>query len=304
MRRIFSFCLTVGFLSTLFLLGSCTTSTTTELSPTDVQATQQAIPALPTQLTGQQLRSVDTQKCLVKELAAIQISDNQGDLIAWSPYADVLAFVEPENEIWGWFIGNLRVYDPGKEVTVFTTKNQSVFGDLTWSPDGSSIAYVTFDQDLQVYKVKITDNQGKSTLELFGSGSEASTDTWASKKGIREWSSPDQLILTSSCGADCVRSYSFDIQNNSLKKMEEIRKSEDTSLVPESKGASPDGKWNLTVDADNNVWVSSVVNNQVYLLMPATEVSEIKWASSSKYFAMRTADRVMIYTPACFVNNQ
>lgn len=299
----FSFLFVLAFLS-MFLLSACSTLTGSETAAVSTQTTQQALPVLPTQLSGQQLKNFDSQACIVKEFAVIGSTEDQGDLIAWSPVSDILAFVTPENQVWGWFVGMLTTYDPAKDVNGFTTKDQSVFGDVTWSPDGSSIAFVTYNQASQNYQVNIIDNLGQSSVEVFGTGTDADTDSYGSRKGILEWTLDNQLLLTSSCGVDCIRNYQYSLNDSSLKGLEEIRKSEDTSLIPNSEGAAPNGKWVVTVDTDNNVWFSSVVNNQAYLLLATTQVKEIKWSESSRYFALRTAEKVTIYNPTCFTSAQ
>lgn len=299
----YSFAIALAF-STLIFLGACSTSVENSLSVEEVQATQQAIPVLPTQLSGKQLQTSGNQACLLDNLESIQVSTPQGDLAAWSPVSDQLAYVQPTNQIWGWYLGSLVIFAPAKGDSTPVTQDQPVFGDLTWAPEGSSIAYVMFDQTNEDYTVNVVDLSGKTFTDIFSATANAKTDSWSSRKGIQEWSGMDHLVVRSSCGADCIREFDYDINTSTLNVSGEMRKSEDTSLTPNNEGLSPNGDWTVTVDGNNNIWFSSTDGNQVSLLLADTAINEVKWSPSSKYFALRTKDRLLIYEAVCSANSQ
>ena len=285
------------FSTSLILLGAC--SLLSSSSETDATGTEE-LPTpvtIPTQLRSQ--AQVESQTCLVAEKVAIQTDEVQGDLMAWSPNKDELAFVQPVNQYNGWYIGNILVYDAEDAEESFTSENETVSGDLTWSPDGDALAYVSLDQEEGIYTIKMLTLLDGVEVDLFGEIENARTDDFASLKAIREWPTASSLIVTSYCGTDCVRVYEFNPVSLVLNQQEEIRQNEDTSLVIANETSSPDGNWQLSVDENNNIWLTSTPTNQVSILLLAAEVSEYKWSKDSDYLALRTADMVRIYKLGC-----
>lgn len=265
------------------------TSVETEVVPTPI--------SVPAELSSQS--QVDMQTCLVAEKTAIQTDKLQGTLIAWAPNKNILAMVQPVNQFSGWFIGNLLVFDAEKAEETFTSEDQAIFGDLTWSPDGSAIAYVVLDQQEAVYSIKVLTFADGLSLDVFGDAESARTDDFASLKGIREWSTASDLTVTSYCGTDCIRVYQYNPVSANLLEQEDIRQNSDPSLTIENLYTSPDGKWLLTVDEKTNLWLTSTQSNKVSLLLTATEVAEIKWSDDSTYLALRTAEQVKIFEMGC-----
>ena len=283
----------------LTLLSACSSQTNKPLSDADVLATSMAANPLPTQLAGQDLQVVSEQACLVKDFATIHTEDPQGDLISWSPVNDELAFLRPENQSWSWYIGNLVIYDPKLDKEILTTQSQAVFGDLTWSPEGRSLAYIILDQNTATYTVRLAGLDDNTNIDIFGVNQTAGTDNESSKKGIRGWSSANILSVVSSCGQDCMTVFDFSKAAKSLAQQGDERKSDDKSLTISNEDTSPDGKWQITIDEVDNIWFTSKDEGRVSLLLTATPVNEIKWSTDSKYFALRTAGNVMIYEPVC-----
>jgi dipeptidyl aminopeptidase/acylaminoacyl peptidase len=292
--------LLIGF-SFLTLLSACSSQTNKSPSDTDVLATTMAANPLPTQLVGQNLQIVSQQACMVKDFVTINTEEPQGDLISWSPVNNALAFLRPENQSWSWYIGDLVVYDPKQDNEILATQSQAVFGDLTWSPDGSSLAYIVLDQTTDTYTIRMAGLNDNTNIDIFGVNQPARTDNESSKKGIRGWSSPNILILVSSCGQDCMTVFDFSKAAKSLTQQGNVRKSDDKSLTFVNEDTSPDGKWQITIDEVDNIWFTSKNDGQVSLLLTATPVNEIKWSADSSYFALRTAERVLIYEPECSI---
>jgi hypothetical protein len=290
--------LLIGF-AFLTLLSACSSQTNKPLSDTDVLATTMAANPLPTQLVGQNLQIVSQQACTVNDFVTINTEEPQGDLISWSPVNNVIAFLRPENQSWSWYIGDLVVYDPKKDNEILATQSQAVFGDLTWSPDGSSLAYIVLDQTTDTYTIRLVGLNDNTNIDIFGVNQPARTDNESSKKGIRGWSSANNLSVVSSCGQDCVTVFEFSKAAKSLAQQGDERKSDDKSLTISNEDTSPDGKWQITIDEVDNIWFTSKNDGQVSLLLTATPVNEIKWSSDSSYFALRTAERVLIYEPVC-----
>lgn len=253
--------------------------------------------AVPTQLSA--LTQIASQTCRQVELPVIQTDEAQGDLIAWAPASDRLAMVQPVNQISGWYVGDLAVYDADGQQTIFTSKDQAVFGDLTWSPDGAQLAYIILDQDNGYYTVKTAALSDGTETEVFGEEGAARTNDYSSLKGIQDWSSAAHLGVTSSCGTDCVRQYTYNPVSQSLTQEEEIRQNDDTSLTIENEYSSPDGTWQVTVDDKDNVWLTDTSHNRISLLLVASTTQEVKWSPSSTYLAVRISDRVLIYQVGC-----
>ncbi len=284
----------------LVLLSACSTSSgdTTPATQTALAATQTVIP-FPTQLSGMQLQAAAGQACVVQSFPIIHVQGAQGDLIAWSPLEDTLAFVEPADQSWGWFEGRLMTYDLAQGNTVLLSGDQDVFGDVTWSPDGNSLAYVVLDQESGLYTVRVVAKTGGTSANVFGAGDNAKTDDWSSPKGVADWENAVTLKVTASCGVDCSRAYSYDTASGQLQPLAEMRKSEDSSLASINEFTSPDGNWQVFVDVDENAWLLDVARNEAAVLLANTTIDEIKWADSSKYFALRVENQVLIYAPDC-----
>jgi WD40 repeat protein len=250
---------------------------------------------LPTQLSVQ--TRVESQTCQVAELVAIQTDKPQGDLLAWSPSGHELAFVEPVNQYSGFYIGEISVYDAAKKESIFTSKDHAVFGDLTWSPDGSALAFASLDQAVGIYTVKTVSLADQVETNIFGDA--ASTEDYASQKGILSWASEFELIVTSVCGSDCVRVFQYNAISQTLNPQQDIRYNENTSLNLVNDMTSPDGKWAVNIDNKKNNWLTSTLDNRISLLLAATTLKEEKFSKDSQYLAIRTTDKVIIYQLGC-----
>lgn len=285
-------------LLTLSILSACSAfeASANRATPT-VEATSTPI-ALPTQLSVQ--TRVESQTCQVAELVPIQTDKPQGDLLAWSPSGHELAFVEPVNQYSGFYIGQISVYDAAKKESIFTSKDHAVFGDLTWSADGSALAFAALDQAAGVYTVKTVALADGLETDIFGDG--ASTEDFASQKGIISWTNQSELIVTSVCGSDCVRVYQYNAVSQTLIPQQEIRYNENTSLNLVNDLTSPDGKWMIDIDNKKNTWLTSTADNSVSLLLAATTLKEEKFSKDSQFLAIRTADKVLIYQLGCSTN--
>jgi dipeptidyl aminopeptidase/acylaminoacyl peptidase len=300
LRGTFRFLLT-GALA-LLLLSACGTSGDVAMATqTAIAATQSLIP-LPTQLSGLQMQVDATQACVVQSYPVIHVQSAQGDLIAWSPVADTLAFVQPADQSWGWYGGRLMTYNVARRSSLLLSSDQEVYGDVTWSPDGNSLAYVVYDQENSLYTVRVVGKDGGSSTDIFGSTANARTDDWSSPKGITGWQSATLLNVTSSCGVDCSRAYAYDTASSQLQAQGEMRKSEDSSLESINAFTSPDTRWQIFVDADENIWLLDVVQKDAAVLLANTTLDEVKWAESSDYFALRAQNQVLIYAVDCPTN--
>lgn len=283
----------------LMVLSACSAFSSILQRTPIVEATAAVpTPVLVPTLLGNQAQAADL-ACLVAELSAIQTNKVQGDLIAWSPVKNELAVVQPVNKNSGWYIGDVLLFDAQQAAEVFTSKDEVVFGDLTWAPDGSALAYVLLDQENGIYTIKTVNPDDGSDFDIFGDAEIARTDEFASQKGILNWQTFSNLIVTSACGTDCVQLYQYNPVSQSLLAEKEIRENDSTSLVLENDFDSPDGAWRVTVDEKDNVWLSSTFENRVSLLLAAKTISEIKWSADSSFMAIRLAEKVIVYQVGC-----
>ena len=296
----------------LALLAGCSALTNQMNRATEIADSTPTPITLPTQLSGQ--ARVESQTCQVAELVTIQTDKPQGDLMAWSPTGHALAFVQPVNQYSGFYIGDLVIYDAVAQETIFTSKDQAVFGDLTWSPDGSALAYAALDQAAGVYTVKVVTLADGVEVDIFGD--EARTEEFASQKGILSWTNEPDLIVTSICGTDCVRQYQYNKVSQTLNPLQEIRYNENTSLTLVNDIISSDEYWQISIDNNDNSWITSggeaslihsteeatftsTVDSRISLLLPGIELKEEKFSKDSKYLAIRTAEKVIIYQLGC-----
>jgi WD40 repeat protein len=294
------------------LLSGCSVLTEQMNRATETVDATPTLITLPTQLSVQ--TRVDSQTCQVAELVAIQTDELQGELMAWSPTGHALAFVQPVNQYSGFYIGDLAIYDASRKEIIFTSKDQAVFGDLTWSPGGNTLAYVSLDQTAGVYTVKTVTLANGIEVNIFGDN--AATDDFASQKGILSWTNEPDLIVTSVCGADCVRLYQYNVVSQTLNALQEIRYNENNSLAVVDDLVSPDGYWQISIDNNDNTWITSGgeskittqpegsslsanVNGQISLVLADTPLQEMKFSKDSNYLALRTVEQVIIYQLGC-----
>ena len=281
----------------LAVLSGCSIIQNRNLQATEVPEATATPIAIPTALSVQ--TRVESQTCLVSEIVTIQTDKPQGDLMAWSPNNDDLALVQPVNQYSGWYIGDILVFDAIEAKEEFTSEDQAVFGDLTWSPDGSQLAYVELIQREGIYTIKIVNLADGLSADVFGDVEQARTDDFASLKGIRSWLNASDLEVMSYCGPDCVRLYQYNPISQALIIQDEVRQNDDQSLITDSQFVSPDGNWTVTLDEKDNTWLTSKRENKVSLLMVTLVVEEVKWSADSKYLAIRTAESVKIYETGC-----
>ncbi len=251
------------------------------------------------------LQVIAAQACLVREEKSIQTDRLQGDLLAWSPLEEKLAFVTPPNRSWGWYEGDLIILDvaSGEEQS---TKDIKVNGDLTWSPNGEQIAFVSFRPAENHYSVMVYSVVSASLVDLYTT---AVTDEFTSRKGIVRWRSDQVLQVSETCGIDCVRFVEHNLASGQSAVLEETRQNENTSLqVPLNQpGVVPNRNWRnanwspgaeqvFFTDRNGVAWLGNLSDSTRYALpIDPTGVQESKWSPDERMIAVRTAETVSVF---------
>ncbi len=252
--------------------------------------------------------------CLVAEDAVIQISKPFGNLLAWQPDVDRLAFVSPVGRSWGWSVGDALIapIDSGEPVN---TNEIQVAGDLTWSPDGLWLGFVTLRPADNQYSVEVWRPTDGSLIDLFPQG--ATTDSFASRKGIVRWVDSNTLQISESCGVDCSRLVRVSVLGGEQRVLQEKRAAEDNSLkvdLNQPEGITLFANWitpNVSPDEmsvffsdDKDVgWIGNIEEQMKYPLdLKGGSVLESKWSSDSRYLAVRTEEKVLVFKVDCREN--
>jgi len=259
-------------------------------------------------------RVVPAQACPLATLPALRSDTSQDGLIAWKPGSDGLAFVAPLSDQ-EWYVGDLVVAS-GKDFSqmVTLTKDVQVAGDMLWSPDGTTIAFVAYRQEDAVYTVMVVRGKG-SSIDLFLAQA-AHTDSFTSPKQVLQWTNTDHLSVDATCGLDCEQLIDVNVADGVVNKNgEPVRKGAlippavatdqrayDTKLFPvmSSQVWSPDGSQIGYLDDSGNPWLLSVKGHTQYPLnVNNAQVMEMAWSPDSKLLAIRLDGSVEIFKTAC-----
>ena len=253
--------------------------------------------------------------CQLASYFPITSDKPQGDLMAWKPNSNQLAYVGPENGSWNWYLGELYIVDPVAQKNIYSSSNLKVFGDLTWSPGGDSLALVSLASGQKdSYTVLVVQPGSGQVTDLFPRQA-AQTDTYASQKGIEAWLDDQTLSVAASCGLDCAQSLQFNANGSGKQVLKDLRSSENTSLalsdnVPQYDTAtfpkmnqpnwSPDQKWIVYVDDDDVTWILNIPNKTEYRLGWLGDfIRETKWSPDSKLLAFRLDNQLLVYNVIC-----
>jgi hypothetical protein len=258
---------------------------------------------------------VPDKSCQVASYIPITTDKAQGDLMAWKPNAAQLAYVGPQNGSWGWYVGAVYLVDPAAKKTLYSSSSLKVFGDLAWSPGGSSLALVSLQSGQKdSFTVQVMQPDSSQVIDLFP-GQASQMDPFDSKKGVDAWLDEQTLLVTASCGLDCAESVQFNANGSGKQVVKELRGAENTSLaltnnVPQYDTAaypkmnqpnwSPDQNWIVYVDDDDATWVlNSSEKIQYRLGWLGDFVRETKWSADSKLMAIRMDNQILVYNVAC-----
>jgi len=251
--------------------------------------------------------------CEAAAYPVIRTSTVQGDLIAWSPESDRLAFIA-SNSASEWNLGDLTAVPlPAGKPPVILAGNTA--GNLSWSPDGQYLAFVSLRTGDGVYTLQVVPPEGGETADFFP-GQAAKTDAWASPKIVREWTDDLHLTGLASCGVICAQPVELDISQKiqqaagdpirSVVDFWEVHRNEPfppPADIPDAREVnwSPDLSRAVYFDDRYNVWVVSPDTQTQYRIpLPEWDLPyESKWSPDGRYLAVRAGFFLYVYDSLC-----
>ena len=253
--------------------------------------------------------------CLMGSYTPITTNKAQGDLMAWKPKTRELAYVSPQNTSWSWYLGGLVIVDPAVKKPIYTSSNIRVFGDLSWSPSGTSLALVSLQSgQKEAYSVQVIQPENNQMTDLVP-GQAAQTDDYGSQKAVDSWQDDQSLTVVASCGLDCAQALRFNADGTGKQTIQDMRRNESSALsltfnTPQYDATafpkmnqpnwSPDQNWIVYVDDDDFTWVINVKAKTQYRLGWLGDfIRETKWSPDSQLLAIRLDNQILVYQTVC-----
>lgn len=258
--------------------------------------------------------TIPDRSCLLATLEPIRTNQQQGNLMVWHPEEMTLAYVAPKGRSI-WFTGEILL-SSGSDYKTSTVlfENTSVFGDLTWSPSGKQLAFVTLRQPENVYTVMVTNLETRQTVDILP-GEQATLTSGSGSKGIVEWLSENQIRIIASCGADCDVMLDVNLSSGQVVPYGETMRHQADRLSPTRKTLSYDEKtyppmlspnWSLDgkkvayFDDLDQAWILLTQEKAQFLLDIGLQTPyESQWASDSRTLALRTDDFIFLFDTEC-----
>ena len=259
----------------------------------------------------------------------MQSDKPQGDLVAWQPGTENLAYLAPAERS-SWYTGDLYISKgPDFKQKIALAPGVLANGDLTWSPDGSLLAFLAYRPNEGLYTVMIVRPDGSELIDLFPTDL-ARTDARTSQKAILGWQNDNTLDVMVSCGEECRLSYSFQVdvppspvltptpvgsyhelaENLQLhRNVQEFEAKLYPKAMSDPAGSldtnwSPDKQLVTYTDRRGVLWLLVTGEKIQYMLdIGFRDVYETQWASTSAHIAIRAEDRLFIFQVPCQVQN-
>ncbi len=257
---------------------------------------------------------IASQACLVAAQSMIRVDEPQGDLIAWSPQADSVAYIAATTGS-SWNIGELNLLSAPKFDTPIRLAT-GIAGELTWSPDAASIAYLGLRRSDNLYTIGLAYPNGRTSQDLFPDEA-ARTDDYSSQKAILEWVDPGRLRVLVSCGNDCMQTMDIAVQTGITSNVADpIQRTWDMwsahtnhpAIIP-PKYAELTGQLNWSwdekhiayIDKAGNAWVINANGGNLYSLDIGQygTATETDWSFDDQYLAVQVDQQLMIFSFKC-----
>ncbi len=260
------------------------------------------------------MQVIPSQMCQVAEQGMIRVESPQGDLISWSPISDTLAYIGPTLAS-TWNVGELNILSAPK-FNAPTRLATQVAGELTWSPDASSIAYLGLRRSDNLYTIGIAYPDGSASQDLFPDEA-ARTDDYSSQKAILEWIDSTRLRVLVSCGVNCLQMLDIGVLaglsapiGDPVERYWDLytARTFHPSIIPDE-FAKLTGQLNWSwddrhiayIDDHGNAWI---INADAGTLFPVDigqygTATETDWSYDSQYLAVQVDQNLKIFSFQC-----
>lgn len=296
------------FMLLLGLLGGISACTFFGAAPDVATPTPEPTSSIP------DLRVVAPQACQVAQQDMIRVEHPQGDLISFSPIDDSLAYIASTRGT-SWNVGELNLLSAPEFDAPIRLATQ-VAGELTWDPDGTTIAYLGLRRSDDLYTIGLAYPNGRAYRDLFPDEA-ARTDDYSSQKSILRWVNTGRLRVLVSCGINCMQTLDFGVLSGlSTVIGDPIQRSWDMWSVhtnhpdvipPLYSGLSGQLNWSpdeshiAYIDENGYAWV---INIQPGTLFPLDigqygTATESDWSFDGKYLALQVDQYLKIYAFQC-----
>lgn len=260
------------------------------------------------------MKVVLPQACQVATQGMIRVEQPQGDLIAWSPLSDVVAYIASTQGT-SWNVGELNLLSAPKFDNPSRLATQAA-GELTWSPDASTIAYLGLRRSDNLYTVGLAYPDGRSSKDLFP-GEAARTDDYSSQKSILDWTSSSSLRVLVSCGVNCLQTTDINVRSGlstSVGDPEErtwdmwAPHSFHPASIPNELAKLPgqlnwswDSRRIAYIDGNGNISVINVGEGTLYPLDIGQfgTATEADWSFDNQYLAVQVDQNLLIFSFHC-----
>jgi hypothetical protein len=256
------------------------------------------------------LVTVQPQLCRLVELPIVKVDEPQGDLLAWAPGANTLAYLAPATAS-TWMVGTLMVVN-GPAFDMPRELADRVAGDLAWSPEGNGLAFISLRRSDNLFSVGVAYPETGRTQDLFP-GEAARYDEWSSQKAVLDWLGENRLRVQVSCGLDCVQTVAVNLTDGSLSLLgEPVQRAWDwwdytlnqaEELPAEYQEFMRQANWSPDVgrlvylDRRADAWVVSLEEGIQFPLDTGgfLAVSETDWSADGRYLAVQAEDSLFIF---------
>jgi WD40 repeat protein len=272
-------------------------------------------------------QAIAPKSCLIADWAGIQTNKRQGNLLAWHPTEYTLAYLAPSVNT-NWYTGLISLAaGPNFSEHKRLSETLMASGDLTWSPNGERLAFLSYRVDEGIETVQVAETASGAVVDLFPLDT-ARTDARTSQKSILYWLDNDNLTVIYSCGEDCQQRVAIDLVDNSSTPLGQIERKNaastldrlsvktidglemqsnvlpyDTEQYPRvfnSPNWSPDGTLVTYLDRRGLLWLLKFEDKTIWLLdIGFREVNETRWSPDGKYYAVRAEDRIYVFEIDC-----
>jgi hypothetical protein len=295
----------VILLSLLLLTSACTI-----LGGDKAGVTPTPVPT--SSISGRQV--IASEACQVAEQGMIRVSQSQGDLISWSPVTNTLAYIASTQGS-SWNVGDLNTISAPLFANPIRLATQAA-GQLTWSPDGITLAFLGLRRSDNLYTIGLAYPSGIASKDLFP-GDAARTDDYSSQKAIIEWVDKGRLKVVTSCGLDCMQPMIFGaisglstplggpVQHEwdlwSVKTNQPAIIPDELANRPGQLNWSPDESHIAYIDEAGNAWVIEVGSGTLYPLDIGGygTATETDWSYDGQYLAVQVDQNLKIFSFNC-----